>query len=606
MCGIAGCVDLLSPTGARNEAVRRMIDTLKRRGPDHTGVWSDTNVTLGHARLAIIDPLGGAQPMVLHDSSLPIALTYGGEIYNFIELRQALKDEGQIFYGASDTEVLLRGYLAWGLSLFSRCRGMFAAALWDGRRSEIHLVRDPLGIKPLYFATTNSSIIFGSELKSIFAHGTVKPRIGQEGLLELLGLWPYKTPGNAIYDGICEVLPAEIVTWRFELLSRRTYWALSDQIDTETSFDDAKINLREMLKETVVLQLRSDVPVSFAISGGVDSTSICGLAREQMGAQQSLTTFSVGFNDPDRTFVHSAFRPEPDEPFIECAVKELKSDHTHVKLSETDVHSALDRATIARDLPDTGDMDASLLLLFGEIAKNGFRVTLVGEGADELFGGYPWYGEAKTPQTTFPWRKYLCFWPGAIRENIRRHLRLEEYVGDRFAEAQRLAPKFETDEPALVGMRNANFFDLTRFLPGQLERMDRASMTNGVEVRVPYCDQELIQYVWRLPMTYKAPLPMEKYLLREALSGIVGDTLRLRAKASYPTLGGDLHESFLISAMHDVLEDKGWQFADILDTKAILDAMAGRRSVPARRSIWIGRIVSFYRWSKIYEPSFSM
>lgn len=606
MCGIAGCVDLVNRSAARQQAVERMTAALQCRGPDDSKIWSSNKVTFGHTRLAIMDPQLGTQPVVVQSSDLPVALIFGGEIYNFLELRQVLKGKAHIFHTNSDVEVVVCGFLEWGLPFFSRCRGMFAIAIWDGRTEELHLVRDPLGIKPLYFSANKDAIIFGSEPKSLFAHGSVMPKVGSVGLSELLGLWPYKTPSAAVYDSVSEVGPGEIVTWRQGTLKRHTYWRLREDLNTEDSFSAAVRRVSDLLEETVRLQLRADVPISFAISGGLDSTSVAALARRHLKADQLLSTYSVGYDDPEGTFAPSAFRPELDEPYIKLAIEELESDHIHLKLSEDDIHSVLDRTTIARDLPDTGDLDASLLLLFAKIGSNSFRVALVGEGADELFGGYPWFKDARTPHTTFPWRRYLCMWPNAIRQEVRDELRLEQYVSDRFADAIRSVPKFPAEAANLRGMREMSFLDITRFLPGQLERMDRASMANGVEARVPFCDHKLVQYVWQLPMEYKQPFPQEKHLLREATLGIVGEAIRLRAKASYPTLGGDRHETFLRSAVQSVLDDKDWSLADAIDADAIREGLAGTRKVSARTSVWLGRIFSLYRWAKTYRPQFGI
>ncbi|MDT0181503.1 asparagine synthase (glutamine-hydrolyzing) [Microbacterium sp. ARD31] len=600
MCGIAGLIDVSQPREARQVQVERMTQALAPRGPDGLRVSSHGPTTFGHTRLAVIDPVGGTQPWTAGLPREESVLVFGGEIYNYRELRATLQGRGHMFLTNSDTEVIARGYREWGTNIFALVRGMFSIAIWDSEHQVLHLARDPLGIKPLYFSHDRSSVQFASEPKALFASGRLGPTLSRSGICELLGMWPYRTPGSPIYDGVDEVCPGEIVTWSPGRVVRSRYWELSAQLNDTTSFDDAVADVRDILEETVRLQLRSDVPLCAAVSGGVDSSSIAAIAQTMFTG--SLSSFSLGYVDPTSRFSPTAFRPEPDEPYIDVIVQALGLDHQHLLLTESDIHSRLDDAIRCRDLPSMGDMDASLLLLFERISQERRPVALVGEGADELFGGYPWFRNARDGLTAFPWRNHLSMWSGAITEEFRRTIDLEGYVAESFRAAMERAPVMEGEPEELRTLRSMTFLDLSQFLPGQLERMDRASMANGVEARVPFCDQVLVQYVWQLPTSYKLVGGTEKHLLREAVSGYLPDKIQRRRKASYPTLGGDGHAKYLRDAVMTCLQDDDWWLAEALDAAAIEDALEGRREVQARASVWLGRILSLYRWTKIYDP----
>ncbi|GAA4369146.1 asparagine synthase (glutamine-hydrolyzing) [Nocardioides caricicola] len=528
-------------------------------------------------------------------------LVFGGEIYNYRELRSTLRGRGHLFHTNSDTEVIAHGYREWGPGFFSLARGMFSIAIWDDGEQTLYLARDPLGIKPLFFAVDRSSIQFASEPKALFAGGRITPALNRTGVCELLGMWPYRTPGSPIYEGVDEVRPGEMVSWSSGRVTRSRYWELSNELNHTTSFEDAVGDVRDILRDAIQLQLRSDAPLSVALSGGVDSSSIAAIAQNL--SDETPRTFSVGYVDPISRFTPSAFRPELDEPYIDLIVEALAFDHQHVSLTEADIHGRLDDAIRSRDLPSMGDMDASLLTFFEHLSAERVPVALVGEGGDELFGGYPWFRQAREGLTAFPWRDHLSVWSGAVRDDFAQTIDLEGYVANRFEEAIEQAPAMEGEPQELTRLRTMSFLDLSRFLPGQLERMDRTSMAMGIEARVPFCDHVLVQYVWQLPTLYKLEGGREKQLLREAVRGYLPEEIRLRRKASYPTLGGDRHTEFLRRAVMKCLDDRDWWLADALDKNAIQNAIQGRQQVPARPSVWLGRILSLYRWSKIYDPS---
>lgn len=604
MCGIAGYVGGLELLEKRQECVQNMLQALRPRGPDGIGLWAEGHAAIGHVRLAIIAPQDGAQPMLSAREGRRAVVTYGGEVYNYPELRADLKRLGHTFAGQSDTEVLLRGYFQWGIELFTRCRGMFALAIWEPEVQRLTLARDPLGIKPLFFLERDGCVQFASEPKGLLQGGLASATVSTQGLCELFTMWPYRTPGAGIYQNVSEVLPGQILQWHQGRKTAIQYWRLEPGAHVEARpAADAIDQLRSVLRQTIEMQLRSDVPVGVALSGGLDS-SLIGYMAVRTQKWERARTFSVGYESPLANFVPSAFRPEPDEPYIELAARELRTQHEHIVLAAEDVHAALSGATRSRDLPDTGDMDASLMLMFSKIGGTGTKVILTGEGADEVFGGYPWFAQAQDADfRAYPWRRYLCFWEQALLPEVRAKLKLEEYALQRLTDALNDVPLRGDESRTETRLKQMRYLDITRFLPGQLERMDRASMSNGVEARVPYCDSELVRLAWQLPLNAGADGQISKPHLRSAAAGVLPDAIRLRKKASYPTLGGSAHEQLLRGEVEKALQDRQWAFAEMLDKDTIRSAMNGTLSAPSRATVWLGRIASLYRWSKMYGVS---
>ncbi|MBQ1019792.1 asparagine synthase (glutamine-hydrolyzing) [Micromonospora sp. D93] len=602
MCGVAGWVQWASPTTNASETVISMTSTLTCRGPDDVGIWQHDGVVLGHRRLSIIDPSAGHQPMIDNRDDPRAAVVFGGEIYNFRKLRHQLARSGATFRTDSDTEVVLRAYLQWGAGSVEQLEGMFAIAIWDVSQRRLTLIRDRVGVKPLYYLEHNGGVLFGSEPKAILASPLAPPEVDNEGLAEILAMWPYKTPGHAIYKRLCEVRPGEVVSFESNSRSRRKYWTppLREERDT---IDIAAERVRALLTEAVASHLVSDVPLCSLLSGGIDSTSIAALATRQLmlDGRGPLSTYSVDFLDAGESFRSNKFRPGRDAPFVTTASTFLGSHHTNLLLSTEQILQTHRCALEARDLPDTVDMDASLFLLFRKVAES-FKVALSGEGADELFGGYPWYRESATsPVTTFPWTKYLCLDQSLLLPEVLKDLRLDEYRNDRFSDAIREVPPSPWEDSAQRQTRIMNYLDLTRFLPGQLERKDRMSMANGVEARVPFCDRRLIEYAWNLPYTVKLAGGAEKGILRRAMAGVVPTGILRRPKASYPTTFDPAYESALRDQLAAAMRRSG-PLSTLVDRRKVLDRLNGDTpEQTSRPSVWMGRLVSLDNWLTFYR-----
>ncbi|MEV8637296.1 asparagine synthase (glutamine-hydrolyzing) [Streptosporangium sp. NPDC051023] len=597
MCGISGWVDFERDLGQLRDTSQAMTDTMACRGPDDEGLWTAPHAALGHRRLAVIDIEGGRQPMVADEDGRPLAvLVYSGELYNFRELRDELAARGHRFRTRSDTEVVLRAYLEWGDDLATRMNGMFAFAIWDIRREELVLVRDRMGVKPLYYHPTPSGVLFGSEPKAILANPLAQPAVVDlDGLREIYAL--SKTPGHGIYRGMYEVRPGQIVRVSRAGLSRRLYWKLEarehpDDIETTVR------TVRELLDDIVERQLISDVPLCSLLSGGLDSSAITALAMKKLREQgdDKIRSFSVDFVGYNENFKPDPMRETPDTPFVLDVVRHIEAAHTDILLDSADLMDPEARAAVlrARDVPlGLGDMDTSLYLLFKAIRQHS-TVALSGESADEVFGGYRWFHDPVAVNAdTFPWLALpgVEEFSGASRilgDDLLRELDLPAYRAERYREALDEVPRLPGESGLEKRMREIGYLNLTRFVQNLLDRKDRMSMAVGLEVRVPFCDHRLVEYVFNIPWSIKTFDGYEKSVLRAATADLLPSSVVERRKSPYPSTQDPAYERGLRTEAADLLGRDvvaAEQVADLGKIRAILDKPVGASGPGTRAAL---------------------
>ncbi|MBF6330126.1 asparagine synthase (glutamine-hydrolyzing) [Nocardia transvalensis] len=539
MCGITGWVSFDRDLTEERGIVEAMTATMARRGPDDGGVWIEGHAALGHRRLAVIDIAGGAQPMTVETPNGPVTLVYSGETYNFTELRAELAARGHRFRSRSDTEVVLRGYLEWGDAVAERLVGMSAFAIWDARDERLVLIRDRLGIKPLYLWRTPDGVLFGSEPKAILANPLARPRLGLDGLRELFTM--LADCRTAVWDGMGQVDPGTVVTVTRSGVRRRRYWELSTAEHTE-DLPATIATVRELLEDSIAGQLVADVPLCTLLSGGLDSSAITALAAARLAADgESVRSFTVDFVDQAENFVADDWRQTPDSPFAQEVARHVGARMSTLTIDVATLASPQVRAAVvaARDLPfGFGDSDASLYLLSRAVREQS-TVALSGESADEIFAGYRWFHEPSMRDAdTFPWQaampKELTRRTGQLRPELVRELDLETYVQDKYREAIAPVEPVPGDSELDTRMRQLSYLHLTRFLRAMLDRKDRLSMATGLEVRVPYCDHRLIEYVYNVPWSMRAFDGREKSLLRAATTDLLPKSVVERVKVHYP------------------------------------------------------------------------
>ncbi|KIZ17776.1 asparagine synthase (glutamine-hydrolyzing) [Streptomyces natalensis] len=586
MCGITGWISYDNDLTGRRATLEAMTATMARRGPDAAGIWLDTHAALGHRRLAVIDIEGGAQPMAVeHDGRTLVVTTYSGEVYNYRELREELTRLGHTFRTSSDTEVVLHAYLQWGEGFVERLNGMYAFALWDPRTEQLLLIRDRMGIKPLYYYPTSDGVLFGSEPKAILAHPSVRPTVDAEGLAELITFT--KTPGHAVYKGMYEVRPGHIVRVGRGGLTIKRYWALTAREHTDDR-DTTVARIRALLDDIVARQLIADVPLCTLLSGGLDSSAITALSAKALAAEGSgpVRSFAVDFTGYTENFTPDDLRGTPDGPYAHALAEHVRSDHRDIVLDTADLMDPAHRAAVlaARDLPNGfGDGDTSLYLLFKAVREQS-TVALSGESADEIFGGYRWFHDPEAVHAdTFPWIAAGLsgrFTGGnATREALLDRALLDKldlrgYQARRYREALAEVPYLDGDTGLQRRMREISYLHLTRFVQILLDRKDRASMAVGLEVRVPFCDHRLVDYVFNTPWSLKTFDGREKSLLRAATRDVLPDLVADRVKSPYPSTQDPRYSEVLRDRLRDLTADRTAPVRPLLDAGATAEATA--------------------------------
>lgn len=404
MCGITGWIDWDADLTQHVATLEAMTATLARRGPDATGLWLSPHAALGHRRLTVVDPEGGAQPMTRSRGGRSYTIVYNGELYNTLELRRELEVRGHAFQSRSDTEALLRGFIEWGPACVERLNGIFAFAIWDEAEQRLFLARDRMGVKPLFYARRGSSFLFGSELKALLVNPLVAPVLDDDGVMEVFALGPSRTPGHGVYRGVAELRPGWWLIHDRSGTRRQQYWTLESRPHTD-DLPTTIATVRSLLVDAIERQLVSDVPLATLLSGGLDSSVITAVAARAFRAEGrgQLHTWSIDYRDNDRHFRSSDFQPDADAPWIQRVSETLGTRHHAVVIDTPELVAALGAAVRARDLPGMADVDASLLL-FCQAIKQEVTVVLSGECADEIFGGYPWFHSPEAlNRGSFPW-----------------------------------------------------------------------------------------------------------------------------------------------------------------------------------------------------------
>ena len=567
MCAISGIIRFGGLDTEPAAAARKMAAVLKRRGPDDDGYYISpkSEALLVHTRLAVIDPENGAQPMLYAEGGRKLALVYNGELYNTAELRALLEARGHIFSTNTDTEAVLRAYAEWGADCLSRMNGIFAFAVWDEAARSLFIARDRIGVKPFYYTLYKGALYFASEIKGLLSCG-VPAELDAEGVREIMLLGPAIPCGSGVFKGVFELKPAECAVYGEHGLRKHIYWDYGCEGGTSESFDEVKEHVRSLVTDAITRQTVSDVPLCTFLSGGLDSSLISSVTARRFAEQgRRLHTFSVEYRDNAKYFKAGKFQPNSDDEYIQIMAKYLGTEHHRVIIDTPELVEALYTSTEARDLPGMADVDSSLLL-FCKKVREFSTVALSGECADEIFGGYPWYRDKDIRMTDgFPWSQSTAYRAGLTRrEFVPNEKAAQEYVYAKYLDTIGRAES-EGLPPLEKRMREMMRLNMEWFMQTLLVRKDRMSMYWGLEVRVPFCDHRIVEYLYRVPWEYKDYLGREKGLLREAMSSWLPEEVLWRKKSPYPKTHNPSYTAAVRERLREELSQTRCPVLDILD-----------------------------------------
>ncbi len=565
MCGIAGILAGPSGTAPSRGELSAMIGQLHHRGPDGQGLYCEAEVGLAHARLSIIDLAGGHQP--IHNEDRSAWVVFNGEIFNFVELRVELEAAGHRFYTQSDTEVIVHLYEQHGEDFVQHLNGQFAIALWDTRAHRLILARDRTGIRPLFHTEVGGRLLFASEAKALFAVDGVARRLDPAALAEIFTFWA-PVGQRSVFAGVQSLPPGHLMVVEGGRTRLRRYWDWefpTEAVDDRRSADDCADELRALMIDAVRLQLRSDVPVGAYLSGGLDSSIITSLIHHFTDVP--LRSFSVTFEDDE--FDESAYQRE--------LVDYLGTQHSQVRCTRADIAEAFPRALWHAESPILRTAPTPLMLLSASVREQGYKVVLTGEGADEVFGGYDIFKEARVrrfmaraPESTvrpqllkrlYPYLKHSPATSGAFArqffsEGI-EHLadpyfahiprwnttgRIAQYFSPQMREAVAGFQPYAAIEATLPAdirrwapLSRDQYVEAHTLMSGYLlnSQGDRMAMANSIEGRFPFLDHRVIEFANRLPPRYKLMGLTEKYLLKRSMKGLLPESVRRRSKQPY-------------------------------------------------------------------------
>ncbi|WP_342538253.1 asparagine synthase (glutamine-hydrolyzing) [Sporosarcina sp. FSL K6-1540] len=591
MCGITGWIDWHQDLTQQVFIVEKMANSLTKRGPDASNVWSSRHLLLGHTRLIVVDPAGGIQPMSIEKNNHTFTIVYNGELYNTEEIRKELLQRGYSFQSYSDTEVLLTAYIEWGENCVMHLNGIFAFAVWDQHREQLFMARDRLGVKPLFYREENESLIFGSEIKAILAHPKVKSEVDREGFQEIFGLGPSRTPGHGVFRGINELRPAHALIYNRNGLKTWRYWNVESKKHHHT-LDETAEQVKILVKDAVERQLVADVPVCTFLSGGIDSSAISSFASEyfKKEGRGTLHTYSIDYEHNNQYFKASSFQPDQDAPWIEKMQQYLGSIHHSAIINNDQLANLLEEAVMMRDLPGMADVDSSLLW-FCEQMKQDYTVALSGECADEIFGGYPWfYKEKLLHGKEFPWMRSQTERQQLLLPHWQKKLDLEGYVRDRYNETISEVPLLGGETQIEARHREMSYLNMIWFMSTLLERKDRMSMGASLEVRVPFADHRIVEYAWNIPWEMKMLNGQEKGILRKALEGVLPNEILYRKKSPYPKTHHQTYMKLVKTKLNNILDNKTSPLLELVSkqrVKDIIDSDGSSFKVP-----WFGQLMT--------------
>lgn len=597
MCGISGICDFTCNMTNRCEQneniIKAMGNTLKHRGPDDFGIYIGEHIAFAHTRLAVIDIKGGVQPMKKVICGNEYVIVYNGELYNTQELKSDLQKKGYKFSTKSDTEVLLTMYIEYREKCVDYLNGIYSFVIWDSCRKCCIFVRDRFGVKPLFYSIIGNKVVFSSEIKALFKYPNITPKINDYGLCEIFGLGPARGRGCGVFENINEIKPGHMAILDYSGFRQIKYFSLIAKKHKE-NYEETVKHTKDLLFDSIKRQLVSDVPICTLLSGGLDSSVVSAVSANHLNSQgKKLDTYSFDYNENSKYFKASKFQPDEDRPFVDIMVKHIGSNHNYLICNSKDLYDCLFKSVDAKDLPGMADVDSSMLYFCSKI-KQKHTVCLSGECADEIFGGYPWFRDKLSYEIDrFPWSRSLDFRKAVMNKKVLNRLPLDDYVNCQYRKTidivhENYAGDF-SETRLEQRQREISYLNIAWFMTTLLDRKDRTTMASGLEVRVPFADHRLIEYLYNVPWKYKYHNNEVKALLKDCAKSILPDEVINRKKCPYPKTYNPEYENLLKSQLNRIFENENSPVLELINVDYLRKLMNEKSnySIP-----WFGQLMA--------------
>lgn len=580
MCAIAGILGLPFDS----QILDTMLGTMLHRGPDGTGSYMERQCCLLHSRLAIVAPTDGAQPMALQWGGQEYVITYNGELYNTMELRDSLKKLGHEFNGCSDTEVVLHAYAQWRERCVEKFNGVFSFGVWEKNKKRLFLARDRMGVKPLFYTLFSGGMLFASEIKTLLSYPNIPRELDREGAAQILLLGPGRIPGSGVLKNIFELMPGCCGYYCLGDWKWWQYWKLRDR-QHQDSFEETAECVRYLVTDAVTRQMVSDVPFGTFLSGGLDSSIVSAICAANNNGEP-LPTFSLDYENNDKYFIPGKFQPNSDNSFIEIMRSKLNCKHKWTVLNPKDLIDELENATVARDLPGMADVDFSLLAFCRKV-RHDVKLVLSGECADEIFGGYPWYRDPEiSAYDGFPWAQNIQQRAAFLNPDVLTDIEPEDFVNAHYRQTINDCDILPGTSPGERRMKELVNLNLRWFMQTLLDRKDRMCSACGLAARVPFCDYRIVEYMYGVPWEYKDYKNKEKGLLRYAMEGILPQEVLWRKKSPFPKTYDPEYLNCVSAMLRQLLDRTDAPIYGVVNRKALEKLLEGDFERP-----WYGQLM---------------
>lgn len=591
MCSICGYINSNERIKNSN-IINKMTESLSNNSYNFSNVYTNNYVALGYVKNNIAEHLTETQPLTYTYNSNEYVITYSGKLYNQKEIKETLEKQGFTFNTSSEAETILVAYIAYNEKCLEILNGVFAFAIYSKKDNSLFLARDRLGIKPLFYTIQNNTLIFGSEIKMILKHPKVKAVVGEKELMEIMALGPAHTPGYTFFKNIYEIKAGHFATYSGINFNTHCYWDLK----TEKCEDDvytAISKTKELVTNSLKRQIVSDIPVCSMLSGGLDSSVLTYLAKEELS---TLSTFSIDFTGNDTSFISNSYQPTQDSTYVKLMSEFLDTKHTSIYFKNKELFANLKNSMIARDMPGMADIDSSMYVFCKAISDSGFKTCISGECSDEIFGGYPWYYKEKLVNyTSFPWALSDNIRSNLLKQDICTHYDVKEYIKESYNNTLKNV-ELNSNNEFENKFRKTNYLTIKWFMNTLIERTDRVSNATGLEVRVPFADYKLFEYVYNVPAKYKLGLvhnsePVEKYLLRKAFENNLPKEIVYRKKSPFPKTYSNDYLMLVENEVKNIISDKERPLNQVIN-REYLNQILETKGANLKEN-WFGQLMTY-------------